>query len=266
MLAYLKQVYEAWINYPRREGEVIRGQYQIERFLGMGSYGLTYLCLDKHSGQEVVAKQAKPSKGQLGRDLLRREATIMNQLEHPSIPKCYTSFEESKRLYMITEYIQGRTVEDLIFERGARFEEKDALQFIRQLLNIVQFIHEHDVVHLDIRIPNVIVHGNHMSLIDFGLAARLGEPARITIDADDELIRRRTVHVTSDLYAIGHFLLYMLYSTYESSHDQEEVIRGWEEELSISTQTKQMIRKLLQIDPPYANVQACLEELDTVLV
>ncbi|CAN7269578.1 protein kinase [Paenibacillus sp. LjRoot153] len=266
MISYLKRAYEAWIDYPRREGEVIRGQYQIERFLGMGSYGLTYLCLDKHSGQEVVAKQAKPSKGQLGQDLLQREMAIMSQLEHPSIPKCYTSFKESKRLYMISEYIQGRTVEDLIFERGARFEEKDALRFIRQLLNIVQFIHEKGIVHLDIRIPNVIVDRDHMSLIDFGLAARLGEPARLTIDSDEEVIRRRTVDVTSDMYAIGHFLLYMLYSTYESSDDQEEAIRGWEEELSISAQTKQMIRKLLQIDPPYANVQACMEELDAVLV
>ncbi|OAS22048.1 serine/threonine protein kinase [Paenibacillus oryzisoli] len=266
MIAYLKRVYEAWIDFPRREGEVIRGQYQIKRFLGMGSYGLTYLCLDKNSGQEVVAKQAKPSKGQLGEDLLHREMAIMSQLEHSSIPKCYTSFKESNRLYMITEYIQGRTVEDLIFEEGARFEEKDALRFIRQLLNIVQFIHEEGIVHLDIRIPNVILEGDRMSLIDFGLAARLGEPARLALDADEDLIRRRTVDVTSDLYAIGHFLLYMLYSTYELKEEQEEAARGWEQELPITAHTKRIIRKLLQIDPPFANVQVCMEELDVVLV
>ncbi|MNR63189.1 hypothetical protein D3C85_1854170 [compost metagenome] len=80
------------------------------------------------------------------------------------------------------------------------------------------------------------------------------------------MILRRTVDVTSDLYAIGHFLLFMLYSTYELSAEQEDAVRGWEEELSISTQTKQIIRKLLQIDPPYASAQACMEELDAVIV
>lgn len=266
MITYLKQAYEAWIDYPHRSGKVLRGQYQIEHFLGMGSYGVTYLCLDKRSGQKVVAKQAKPSKGQLGQDLLRREMAIMSQLAHPAIPKCYTSFEESKRLYMITEYIQGRTVEDLIFERGAQFGEKDALSLIRRLLDIVRFIHDQGIVHLDIRIPNVILDGEErMSLIDFGLAARLGEPARLTIASDEELIRRRTVAVTSDLYAIGHFLLYMLYSTFESRDDQEDDTLGWEQELSVSAQTKQMIRKLLQIDPPYESAQACMEELDALL-
>ncbi|KRF08096.1 serine/threonine protein kinase [Paenibacillus sp. Soil766] len=266
MIPYLKRVYEAWIDYPRRRGEVIRGQYQIKRFLGMGSYGLTYLCLDKNTGQEVAVKQAKPSKGQLGHDLLHREMAIMRQLEHPSIPSCYGTFEESKRLYLVTEFIKGQTVEDLIFERGAQFAEKDALILIRRLLDIVLFIHEHGIVHLDIRIPNVIIDEERMSLIDFGLAARLGESPRLTIDSDEELIRRRIVDVTSDLYAIGHFFLFMLYSTFESREEQEEASRGWEEELSISTHTKLIIRKLLQIDPPYANTQACIEELDIILV
>ncbi len=265
MIPYLKRVYESWIDYPRRRGEVIRGQYQIERFLGMGSYGLTYLCLDKNTGQEVAVKQAKPSKGQLGQDLLHREMAIMRQLEHPSIPRCYATFEESTRLYMATEFIKGRTVEDLIFERGAQFAEQDALILIRRLLDIVRFIHGRGIVHLDIRIPNVILDGDRMSLIDFGLAARLGEPARLTIDADEELIRRRTVDVTSDLYAIGHFLLFMLYSTFESKEEQEEAARGWDEELPISTHTKLIIRKLLQIDSPYGSAQACIDELDTVL-
>lgn len=265
MLAYLKRVYEAWIDYPLSLGKVIRDQYQIERFLGMGSYGLTYLCQDRKSGQEVVAKQAKPSKGSLGQSLLRREIEIMSQLEHPSIPRCYTSFEESNRLYMITEYIKGRTVEDLIFELGAQFGERDALCLIRSLLDIVCFIHEKGIVHLDIRIPNVLLYGERMTLIDFGLAARLGEPALLEIGPSEELIRRRTVAVTSDLYAIGHFLLFMLYSTYESIDGQEDSTIGWEEELSVTRQTKQVIRKLLQIDPPYVNAQSCIEDLDALL-
>ncbi|NOU75507.1 hypothetical protein GC098_29730 [Paenibacillus sp. LMG 31458] len=105
---------------------------------------------------------------------------------------------------------------------------------MRSLLDIVPFIHEKGIVHLDIRIPNVLLYGERMTLIDFGLAARLGEPSLLEIGPGEELIRRRTVAITSDLYAIGHFLLFMLYSTFESNDGQEDSTIGWEEELSVT--------------------------------
>ncbi len=94
---------------------------------------------------------------------------------------------------------------------------------------------------------------------------RFAYPSLLEIGPGEELIRRRTVAITSDLYAIGHFLLFMLYSTFESIDDQEDSTIGWEEELSVTGQTKQMIRKLLQIDPPYVNAQSCIEDLDAIL-
>jgi serine/threonine-protein kinase len=265
LLAYLKKVYSAWIDYPLQEGKLLHGHYCILQFLGMGSYGLTYLCQDIRTGTELVIKQAKPSKGQLGRDLLRRETEIMRQLHHPSIPSCLTSFQEYKQMYMIMEYVKGQTVEDLIFERGAKFAEKEALSLIRNLMQVVSYLHTQGFVHRDIRIPNVILQGERIHLIDFGLASRIGEPALQDYGTDEALQRRRATEVTSDLYAVGHFLLFMLYSTFESSEILEESAKGWEEELELTSATKRMIRKLLQIDPTYNRTQDFIDELDASL-
>ncbi|WP_265333476.1 serine/threonine protein kinase [Paenibacillus guangzhouensis] len=203
------------------------------------------------SGQEVVLKQSKPSKGTLGRDLLYREIDVLGRLRHPSIQRCLASFEYKDQLYMVTEYLQGKTVEDLIFERGEVYSEKEALCFARRLMEILSYVHEQGFVHLDIRIPNVILDGDQIHLIDFGLACRLGEPIRTELKPHDETMRNRTVEATEDLSAIGHFILFMLYTGYDPCTSEVELNLGWEDELTVSPMTKHMLRKLLQIDPPY---------------
>ncbi|MCY9659803.1 protein kinase [Paenibacillus chondroitinus] len=263
LLAYMKKVYAAWIDYPLQEGKLLQAQYRILRFLGMGSYGLTYLCQDIRTGGELVIKQAKPSKGKLGRDLLQKELEIMQQLQHQSIPRCLAFFEENKQMFMLMDYVKGQTVEDLIFERGEKFLEKEALSLISKLMPVVSYLHMQGFVHRDIRIPNVILQGERIYLIDFGLASRIGDPNEYV--EGEALQRRRVTEETSDLYAIGHFLLFMLYSTFETSEVHEESANGWEEELDLTPATKRMIRKLLQIEPAYTSTQAFIDELNTIL-
>ncbi|OAB40816.1 serine/threonine protein kinase [Paenibacillus glacialis] len=262
VIEYLKGVYEAWIDYPKREGTVITDKYRIQQFLGLGSYGLTYICMDVDSGQEVVLKQAKPSKGKVGRDLLYREIGVLGRLSHPSIQRCLASFEYKKQLYMVTEYVKGQTLEDLIFERGEVFSEQEALRFVRRLMEILSYVHEQGLVHLDIRLPNVILDGDQIHLIDFGLASHLGEPIRAKFGSAEETTHREIAETPNDLYAIGHFILFMLYSGYNSDNFEVELNSGWEDELTVSPLTKHMLRKLLQIDPPYTDPQQFVRDLD----
>jgi serine/threonine-protein kinase len=265
LLGYLRSVYESWVDFPLRDGIMLAGKYRIVRFLGMGSYGLTYVCHDVRTGEELVVKQAKPSKGRLGRELLQREIDIVRQLEHPAIPRCMASFEYKKGFFMASEYVKGQTVEDLIFARGAVFSEQEALRIVRSVMEIVRFIHDRGFVHLDIRIPNVMLQEERVRLIDFGLASQIGEPARLEPDAVEEAILRRTAEVSSDLYAIGHFLLFMLYSRYEPAEAGVESGAGWQEELDITDATKRIIRKLLQIDERYEDTNGFIGELEEAL-
>jgi len=265
VIEYLKGIYEAWIDYPKREGTVVTDKYRIQQFLGLGSYGLTYICVDLDSGQEVVLKQAKPSKGKVGRDLLFREIDILGRLRHPSIQRCLASFEYKKQLYMVTEYVKGQTIDDLIFERGAVFSEQEALCFVGRLMGILSYVHEQGFVHLDIRLPNVILDGDQIHLIDFGLASRMGEPIRAKFGSDEERTLSTTAEVPNDLYGIGHFMLFMLYSGYDPVSSEVELNSGWEDELTVSPMTKHMLRKLLQIDSPYTDSQQFASDLDDTL-
>ncbi|CAG7650113.1 serine/threonine protein kinase [Paenibacillus allorhizosphaerae] len=268
MLNYMKEVYQAWIDYPLREGKQLAGKYRIEKFLGAGSYGLTYLCRELSTGRTVVIKQHKPSKGELGIELLQREANILGKLEHPDIPQLIETFTHNKRPYLVISHVQGKTVEELLFERKAVFSETESLSIVHRLTAIARSIHDQEHVHLDIRPPNVIMQGDRLHLIDFGLAARIGEPARVEPEADEEAWRRRSTEPASDLYAMGHFLLFLLYSGYPVSSEARTSgefagsLPGWEQELAVTPGTKRIIRKLLQLDAPYPDAAALLRDLD----
>ncbi|CAG7635666.1 putative serine/threonine-protein kinase YbdM [Paenibacillus solanacearum] len=270
MLNYMKEVHPAWIDYPLREGKrLAAGRYCVERFLGAGSYGLTYMCRELATGQPVVIKQPKPSKGKLGIELLLREADILKALEHPAIPRWIETFMHHKRPFLVMSHMQGETVEELLFEQHTVFSERQSLRLLRGVASIAGFIHNQGYVHLDLRPPNVIVQGERLYLIDFGLAARIGEPARVEPNADEEAWRRRMAEPDSDLYALGHFLLFLLYSGYEAADERRASILsnggdvpGWEQELEMRPETRRILRKLLQLDAPYPGAAALLHDVE----
>lgn len=156
MFAWLRNAFESWMDYPKQPGDLLSGRYDVCSLLGMGSYGLTYLCLDRHSGQEVAVKLPRPSKRAKAVQLLQREAHIMRQMEHPNIPKLLESVEHSNGIVVVMEYISGMTLEELIFEQERSFTEQECVVYILELMERVLYVHERGYIHRDIRIPNVI--------------------------------------------------------------------------------------------------------------
>ncbi|MBP1930293.1 serine/threonine protein kinase [Ammoniphilus resinae] len=255
---WTKKKWEAWIDWPSAVGKVFADRYQVINVLGMGSYGISYLCEDLQSGQKCVVKQVKPSKKgtTLGIQAYHYEAMLLQQLNHPAIPKFYTKFEDHGNLFISMEYVTGKNLEDLIFDEDVKFSEQQALQIMISLLNTIEYLHTQGVIHRDIRIPNVMVDDNQqLRLIDFGLARRIGDPDDhgIHLDSPIEQKLRRAIEVRSDFYALGHFLLFLLYTTFESSEESEDL--GWEEELNLHPATRSLIRRCLQLDMPFSDVQ-----------
>jgi serine/threonine-protein kinase len=141
-------------------------------------------------------------------------------------------------------------------------------------LEIVVYIHDQGIVHRDIRIANVILNGERVHLIDFGLACDVYQhgtnPISDDIKEDDptEKKLRREISFSSDFYALGHLLLFVLYSSYSEEilidrpNSDQQIERSWEEELSIlQPQTKKLLRRMLQAEQPYENVKQLI--LDT---
>ncbi|RDE31329.1 serine/threonine protein kinase [Parageobacillus thermoglucosidasius] len=244
-----------------RKGHLFRQRYRIVEELGMGSYGIAYLANDLQTGRNVVVKQGRTRRNISGA-LFQREAAILRRLQHPQIPKWYDTFVEEGIPHLVMEYKEGDTVETLIFDKGHTYTEHQSFCLLRDVLEVVAYIHAKGVVHRDLRIPNILLCDGTVFIIDFGLARFFGEPIPHLETYVLEKQLRRETSAKSDFYALGHFTLFLLYSSYEPVTKEE---KSWEEELPLSAEARCILRKMLQIDRPYDNIAALIRDVDQLL-
>lgn len=250
-----KLVTEFALDRPIKKGSIINNRYKILDVVGLGGYGITYRVYDQDLQDVCALKQLRPSRSRRGRgrNSFYYETTILKEIHHPNIPALRDCFKMNHHYFWAMDYIKGKTFEDLIFREGKVYSERDSFQILYRLLHIVAYLHNKNIVHRDLRIPNIIMNNKDIYMIDFGLARY--------IDLDDktkddhhyfmEKRLRREVSFKSDFYALGHFVLFLLYSGYTP---EMKIERSWEEELKITESARMIIRRLLQIDVPYENI------------
>ncbi|WP_154989784.1 serine/threonine protein kinase [Priestia megaterium] len=247
------------VDRPFRKGTVICERYEIINVLGMGSYGITYVASDIVQQKEVVIKQLRKTKQRTPQGLksFHYEAKLLSQLDHPQIPSLYEAVEIDEGCFLVMELIQGKTFEDLIFEEKRVYTEEKALDILLDILKVVSVIHEQGIVHRDLRIPNIIDVNGTIYVIDFGLARFLGAHEETSSLIEEQQFMRQT-SVASDIYALGHFLLFLLYSGYEPTDKQE---KSWEQELSLSAPIKTIIQKMLRADEAYESIKSLQKDI-----
>ncbi|MFU7589458.1 serine/threonine protein kinase [Priestia aryabhattai] len=247
------------VDRPFKKGTVICERYEIINVLGMGSYGITYVASDIVQQKEVVIKQLRKTKQRTPQGLksFHYEAKLLSQLDHPQIPSLYEAVEIDEGCFLVMELIQGKTFEDLIFEEKRVYTEEKALDILLDILKVVSVIHEQGIVHRDLRIPNIIDVNGTIYVIDFGLARFLGAHEETSTLIEEQQFMRQT-SVASDIYALGHFLLFLLYSGYEPTDKQE---KSWEQELSLSAPIKTIIQKMLRADEAYESIKSLQKDI-----
>ncbi len=219
--------------------------YNFVKVLGEGSYGVAYLLEHKTTMDQVVLKRLKAKHNhKKGQAKFHQEIQFMNLLAECPVPTIYSQgYIESSPFYIMS-YVKGRTFEQALFEDGTTLSKFEAFTTIETLLLIVKQIHEKQIVHRDLRIPNILLVDNQIQIIDFGLATK--------IDPNENIINiknpKQIAHPISDLYGIGHFLLFLLYSSFTPTFKKS---RTWQEELQLPEQQKQFIEKLLTIQQPF---------------
>ncbi|KKB72071.1 MULTISPECIES: serine/threonine protein kinase [Bacillus] len=253
-----------WVfDRPLSKGTEISGQYRIKDVLGMGSYGITYLAERLDGSGPCVVKQLRRTKSWTsdGRKSFDREAEILRTLGSPAAPRLYDVLDSGRKCFIVMEYIDGKTFEDLIFDEGRIFDERETVLVLLEVLRIVSSIHARGMIHRDLRIPNILESKEGIRIIDYGLACSLTEAGE-TVYRHPEKKLMRSVSVKSDFYALGHFALFLLYSGYIPKTKEE---KSWEEELCISAGMKAVLRKMLQIDPPYNSAVDIIADLESNL-
>ncbi|MBB6446536.1 serine/threonine protein kinase [Bacillus benzoevorans] len=233
---------------PLKIGKVIEERYEIITCLGRGSYGISYHVFDRIKQTPVVLKSLRVHKRILksGKKAFEEEQKLLQSINHPYFPIYYEKGNMGRIPFYTMEYVSGKTFEQLIFQEGRKYSEKETFQIGLELLQIMKWLHQHGIIHRDIRIPNVMIENEKLRLIDFGLACTYNDGVTQQLDRDHI---KRMASPISDFYALGHFLLFLLYSTYEDNENSPK--KSWEEELALSGHARLMIRKLLAIDEPY---------------
>lgn len=248
---------------PLKSGMTINSKYLIKKVLGMGSYGITYLTEDIHCRKSAVVKQLRAYKARSSKGLLSfmREADIQSSMRHSAFPDFYESFKWEKKHFISMEYVEGETFEDLIFIKKEAYGEKESFHILLKVLRAVKILHDNGIVHRDLRIPNILMKNQSIHIIDFGLARRLNdshEVCKSETKYSGEKILFREVSYQSDFFALGHFVLFLLYSGYVPSSRKS---RSWEDELELSAFAKEIIKRMLKLLKPYDSIDELIVEV-----
>ena len=201
-------------------GNVFDGRYRIERKLGTGGMADVYLAEDQELGRRVAIKilNDRHAADDQFVERFRREAKNAAGLSHPNIVSVYDRGTAEGTYYIAMEYLDGRSLKELIVSRGPA-PVKTAVEYGRQILAAVGFAHRHGIVHRDIKPHNVLVAGDEgrLKVTDFGIArsgaSQMTEVGSIIGTAQylsPEQARGSQVDQTSDLYSVGVVLYELL--------------------------------------------------------
>ena len=172
------------LSLPQSSSETpLGGRYKIVSHLGAGGFGQTFLAEDLHlPGHPIcVLKQLKPEISndntlQMARRCFNTEAEVLYQLGiHEQIPRLLAHFEEDKEFYLAQEFIEGKSLTEELTE-GKIWSEDYVINLLKEILHILSFVHQQQVIHRDIKPSNLIRRkkDNCIELIDFGAVKQVG--------------------------------------------------------------------------------------------
>jgi len=254
--------------------EKLRNRYEIIRPLGQGGFGRTFEAEDedRHNAPCVVKQflpspviQNSPGALQKAKELFNQEAKQLLHLEdHPQIPTLFAYFEQSNCMYLVQQFIKRQTLKQELEQQGT-FSEAKIRELLLDLLPILQFVHERNVIHRDIKPENVIRRQSDQKfiLIDFGVAKQwsgtllsqqgtmTGTPGYAPIEQ-----MRGIAYPASDLYSLGVTCICLLTGylpSYDGSFALYDAFEGcwlWREKLprgiTVSAALGEVLDKLLQ--------------------
>ncbi|HEV8237986.1 MAG TPA: protein kinase [Thermoanaerobaculia bacterium] len=202
-----------------REGMVLAGRYQLLGELGRGGMGRVYKAQDRELGEVVALKTLRSNAlDSTDQERLLREVQICRRITHPNVVRVYDIGRFSGGLFVTMEYLEGRTLDVELREKGplplARVRE-----LLSQLLAGLEEAHQLRIVHRDLKPSNVFLTADRAKLLDFGIARQEGPDTNLTQTGEvlgspkymsPEQIQGEELDGRSDLYAIGVLLYVML--------------------------------------------------------
>lgn len=244
-------------------GQTILGHYEITEHLKDTNYCHIYLAKDREKLKKDlrVVKRLKlppspPLTFQQAQDGLKAEAQILDDLKHDQIPQLFTINEDNSELYLVQDYIEGHDLSQEL-KPSQRLSEGEVIRLLLEILGLVKFVHEKNIIHCDINPSNLIrrTSDSKLVLIDFGSAKRVGNlgsnsssqvQASIPSYAPPE---QKNGHPTfnSDIYAVGMIGMQALtgLSAGDIPKDPNTSVVMWPSGTKTSAKLKEIIEKMV---------------------
>ena len=203
-------------------GQLIGGRYRIERKLGEGGMGVVYLGADQQvPGERFAIKVLKEALDPQALGLLREEVRKTRKLSHPNIVDVHSVNVDGQRLYLLMEYLEGKSLDILLdeeFGRGMPFSH--AWPIIKDVGAALGNAHDHNVIHSDLKPANVfLTTSGRTKLLDFGIArvsrgpllhGRSGTRALTPAYASCEMLQGKEADRRDDIYSFACLIYEML--------------------------------------------------------
>lgn len=275
---------------PLPSGTILQNRYHLLSVLGQGGFGRTYLAEDQGRFNERCALKEliPPETGayalEKSKELFQREATTLYQIKHPQVPQFRANFEQDGRLFLVQDYVEGKTYRELLNERKAQtvvqpanvnpasptpnqngvFSESEVRSLLLQLLPVLDHLHSKSIIHRDITPDNIILRESDRMpvLIDFGvvkeLATRFLAPnasAPLTTVgkvgyAPSEQIQTGRAYPSSDLYSLAVSSVVLLTGKEpQSLFDDNQLTWSWRRMVDVSDGFASVINRMLSYRP-----------------
>lgn len=274
----------------------VAGRYLIQRVLGQGGFGRSYLVKDtQRFGELCVLKEFFPTikngrSLQKALDLFKREAKTLYQINHPQVPKFLACFTQGQRLFIVQEYIDGVTYSNLLRQRkrqGQGFDEDEVIRWLMHMLQVLDHLHGLGIVHRDISPDNIIFSSdrNLPVLIDFGLVndavsdlmadtadvsvTRLGSKAATRVGkfgySPPEQMNLGQCYPCSDLYALGVTAVVLLTGQYPRDLiDRHTLEWQWQQYATTSPAAAAILNRLI-CQKPRDRFQSARQVMDEIM-
>lgn len=286
-----------------------RGKYKIAQVIGQGGFGITYkgfwttevkgslgamrteipVCIKEYFFKDYCSRDPQSlivrvhsDTGKLlfnkFKEKLIKEAKILSEVHHPYIVNVLEVFEENNTAYIVMEYIAGSSLKDRLSKEGV-LPEALVLRYIKQIGEALAFVHQKNILHLDIKPSNILIdRNNNARLIDFGVSKRYDiqeeetSTTMLTLSKGFAAIEQydsegiQTFSPCPDIYSLGA----TMYNLLTGKIPTESILRATRllEKPSvlnphISPQIEQVILKAMEIVPAdrYQSVREMLDAL-----
>ena len=276
---------------------LFRDRYRVSKIIGQGSFGRTYAaedldCMNRPCVVKKFIAKVEGSTLQKAKQLFEHEAKQLYELDHPQIPRLYAYFEHETSLYLVQQFIEGQNLLRILKKQGP-FNERQILIILRDLLPVLQYLHERNVLHRDIK-PDNIMRPTHskpgetskLVLIDFGGAKEVtgtllaGAGTAIYTPgygAMEQMMGRPTR--ASDLYSLGATCVRLLTGCLPATKNRQDQVFDsvnlrwlWRERLQergivLNELVEEIFDKLLETFPQnrYQSATELLDKLPEIL-